>query len=732
MAKRFLLFLFISCFSSAAYAQKTVYIPAYLQDPLNNDGAQFTWDKTAESTNFILIWGNTVGTNPANYTTDPSLAFNPATILDTMEFIYTSYKQLGFLDDSAGTHLSQYKIPIVIYGTWGAAGAQGFANGGDADGVIGAFWVHPTAMLDGGVAAHELTHSLQSEAVIDYRTTHGLGAVWDNAGIFWETHANFMRNQLYPKDVGAWGMDQDHIEGWGDWKNTYENYELLMAIQESEGLHMVDRLWRESYSYEYPLQAYKRLAGYTQSRFNDSLYSYARRMPTFDFRNNNVGDYFRYYRDQDFQGDLLSIQGTCNILLKTPGTANHYTIPMEQAPEEYAYNIIPLYLNPDSCAAIIKFKGHTDANAHAGWRYGFVTEHADGTVSRYSDTYSDDSKEISYSLNSNETKLYLVIMGAPADSITTNATNDTWHGYPKHFRFPYELTITGAVPEGFQDSSLFRQQLKIAGHLHSNGGGWVDNAASVAATAYVGPYAMVLGNATISGNVRIDNTAIVQNTVFDGNAQVLNNAVVNGGYYTGNAIVRGRAYAENDSMSDSAVVDMRARVSNYHLSGNIEVGGDVVVYNSTGNCDNGVYYVMTNYYQDNLLQCDNRTATHPDNLDVNNTYTTFTDAQMALNCHCAILPNCLDLAVGHTPMPQSSIQVAPNPAATTITVTNTGRMNEQMAITLYDAMGKPVRATTTHLPVGVIDVSALPDGIYLVRIMLDGTPALTQKIVIAK
>ncbi len=144
--------LFFCCFISlagTAFAQKTAYIPNYLLNPNDVNGAQFTWSKTRQSANFTLIWGNTVGTDPLN-NPDPNLRFNPDAMLDTMETIYAAFKDLGFVDDAAGTNLSLYKIPIVVYGTWGPNGAQGFANGGDADGVIGAFWVHPAALQDGG------------------------------------------------------------------------------------------------------------------------------------------------------------------------------------------------------------------------------------------------------------------------------------------------------------------------------------------------------------------------------------------------------------------------------------------------------------------------------------------------------------------------------------------------------------------------------------------------------
>ncbi len=710
-------------------AQKTAYIPAYLLDITTVDGAQFTWDKTAQSDNFTLIWGNTVGTTPATYA-DPDLAFDPAIILDTLEAIYATYKTLGFAQDTPGTNLHQYKIPVVMVNTWGPAGATGWASGGDADGVIGAFWVHPLAMHGGHVAAHELTHSLQAQCVIDYRTVHGLGGVWDYAGIFWETHANFMRDLVYPTDVTANGMDVSHIEAWGDWKNTYENYALLMAIMETDGIGMVNRMWRESYSYEYPLQTYKRLLNADQAHFNDVMYLYARRMAAYDFTHNNVGSYFRSYRTADLNSWLPSVQNTWTILKPVGGIAGRYEVPVEQAPEEYGYNIIPLYPDADSCSVIVKFKGHMEANAHCGWRYGFVTTHPDGTVSRYSNTFADYAAEVAFSFTGDENKMYLVVMGAPADRITTDTSNDTWHGYPKHFRFPYELTISGAVPEGMQDAGQFRQQLKLAGHLHINGGGWVDDAATVANTVYVAPTAMVLGASVLTGDVRIDNTAMVNNATMSGAVSVSGNALVNGGTYSDSAQIKGQSYSENNTMWEHAVTDMRARVSNYHLYGNIEVGGDVVVYNDTGACNNGVYYRMTNYYQDNLLECDGRTASHPANADVNNTYSNFTDAQMALHCNCALMPGCLTTVAGTTHAPLS-MQVMPNPATTQLTIGFNG-YTEETVICFYNTVGQLVKKEVLNGKELTTNVANLPQGIYFIKATQHGSIIGTTKLTIVR
>jgi carbonic anhydrase/acetyltransferase-like protein (isoleucine patch superfamily) len=661
-----------------------------------------------------LIWGDEAGEDPLQ-ASNPDLRFDTTAILDTMEFIFEKFRALGFPDESAGTNLGIYKVPIIMLNTFGNDGVTGWAFGGDPDGIMGTFWAHPLAMHDGGVAAHEFTHSLQAQTVIDYRNMHGAGPVWLNAGIFWETHANFMRNLLYPQAVSAWGMDWYHIETWGDWKNTYENYPLLMAIMESDGMDIINRLWRESQSDEYPLQTYKRLSGFSQEEFNDHMFAYARRMATYDFTYHDLGKFFRQARRNDLMYNLASVQSTWTILKKDSITENHFYVPIELAPEEYAYNVIPVYPEEDSCAVIVHFKGHTEANAHTGWRYGFVTADENGLLIRYSDTYSEVENEIGITLEGGETQLFLVIMGAPSDDITTNTSNDTWHGYPKHFRFPYEISITGGVPEGSQAPGQFRSSQKSAGHLHPNGGGWIEHDAEVAPSVYVGPYAMVLGTSQITDDVRIEGASMINNAFISDHVIVRDNALVTGGLLSGHAIIGGQSFVENATVEDNALVHMRARVSNYYLHGDIEVGGDVIVYNASGDCDNGVYYRLTNYYDDKLLECDDRTADHPDNKDVNEEITPFSTAEVQVGCDCVHYPDCLVSGVNNEKPLSRQLWAYPNPVESIFTILIPDEV--EGVVELTDGMGRILKEIKIYRNENLhIDLSSFPSGWYLLHV----------------
>lgn len=91
-------------------------------------------------------------------------------------------------------------------------------------------------------------------------------------------------------------------------------------------------------------------------------------------------------------------------------------------------------------------------------------------------------------------EVWLVVTGAPTEH--NSAHNYTWEaGFPKYYRYPYEVRFENALPMGYNEDF---EGVKQFGAVHPNGGGWVANTAMVAATAYVGPNAKVLGSETVS------------------------------------------------------------------------------------------------------------------------------------------------------------------------------------------------------------------------------------------
>jgi hypothetical protein len=102
-------------------------------------------------------------------------------------------------------------------------------------------------------------------------------------------------------------------------------------------------------------------------------------------------------------------------------------------------------------------------------------------------------------LNPGETKVYIVVVATPSDTSLNLEYPDNRIPPDKHIdrlHYAYEVRIVGATPA--------KRQLgwaKGAGSylLPAQGGGWKDNSAYVATTAWVGPNARVLGSGITHG-----------------------------------------------------------------------------------------------------------------------------------------------------------------------------------------------------------------------------------------
>ena len=703
------------CIPIDADAQKQAYVPAYIRDTNTVEGRQFSWDKTAQSTNFLLIWGDGVGPSPQTFT-DPNLRFDPKQILDTMEYIFRRCDELGMIHDEPGTQASKYKYVIVMYNTYGPGGPEGWANGWAVDDTIGAFWVHPNATRDGGVIAHEFTHSLQAMYHIDDQNSQrGAKAIYDNDGLFYETHANYVRNVLYPMAVSS-DIDAHHylmLEP--DWKFNYEGYHFLFHIHSTLGLPMVSRLWTEWKPLEYPLQTLRRLNDMTQTSFNDYMFDYARNAVCWNYPTNSWGSYLRNSRRDRLNADWGRIfaQRTYDVLRAIDTNQRRYYSDPYNAPQDYGYNVVPLYVDDSSKPVEVTFIGHAEVNDHAGWRYGFVTERADGTEARREHVQSSVRTSISINLKPDETRVYLVVLGAPVDSMHANpALNNTWNGNPKRYHYPYEVRLKNAVPEGYQNPDLVRPQLRRSpGKRHANGGGWVDDRSTVDASVYVGPRAIVAGASMITGNARIDGYAYVQDATISGNARVTDNAFVLGGTLTDSAVVRDQCFAQNNRITGGAVLGGCSQVFNYKLGGSVRVFGDLVVYNETGECNTGEYHVLTQYYRNELLPCDMRDSTHPENVSVNR-------------------PMIFEIVSVHdvatTSIPAT---VAPHPVVNgMMRIDWSGIADVVDQVRISDAAGR-VRVTQTidgSNTRASIDVSECSTGVYTVQLLRMGAVVSTQ------
>ena len=601
-------------------AQKEIYIPNEWQQPY---GLEYSFDRSAESGNFIIFWGPLAGTDPTQAPTD--ISFDPQFILNTAEELYRFYVDtIRFVNDDEGL-LHQYKIILVMLHTW--PGIEGWAFGGNYDGKVGAMWMHPHAASSGPTLAHEFTHTLQNYA---WMLNPGHGFIDSSyVGFFWETHAEFMALQKYPSvalqfDMARW-LNTCQFQ-WSSTRHHYQAFVFLQYIKEKDGIGMINRMWNESNIGEHPLQTYMRLKGIDQETLNDYFGEYAMRNVTWDYQ---IGDLLRE-RESTLESKFISHPTFIPELIDSAKAL--YRIPNHLSPQDYGYNIIRLYPKEtpgcEKRMVQLHFTGQTISPGYeeAGWRLGLVAVN-DQLQPRYSPQYADDA-EIVFELNADETELYLVVTGAPQ-----NHHNYQWEiGFPRVYRFPYDFRIQNAWPEGYQPEYR-KPDSAISGAPHSNGGGFVASSAFADATAYVGPNAQVLDQARIIGYARVDDYAIVKNNaLIEGNASISGKAIIGeDAHVYGNAHIADEAKVMGGcAIYDSAIVKGNSLIFftaayekallkdntfcwGANLHGDIILGGDAEFFSE---CSDGTYLQFEGAYNRNCDGLDD----HPANENLSDVY----------------------------------------------------------------------------------------------------------------
>ncbi|MFI1773478.1 DUF6055 domain-containing protein [Thalassobellus citreus] len=614
--------------------EKEVYIPKEwdTNDKINYDLV----NRAAQSDNILLVWGDVAGSDPVN-APDEDIRFNPQQTLDSLEVIYNYYVKDLKLVEEKGV-VAKYKMVVVMNNTWGPDVFTGWAFGGSYDDTVPAFWVDPRSIKNNyWVAAHEMTHSFQTITPVLY-PGHGYTNV-TSSGFFWETHANFMAIQSYPQGI-LWS---DYTRAlnftnyfFGSARKHYGDWFLLQYLKDKYGIDFIGRMWRESNpgSQEHPIQTIQRLLNLSNDGMANLMADYGRRRINGDFSNKS------YIKAAEDELEKKWVWRQTQIL-DSIGT-NHYAIPDNLAPQQYAFNTIRLYPQTDAnCSNSyihLKLKGHEVNDNTASWKFSFVSVDASG-VSTFSEIYDDG--EINYEVPADSDKLFLVVTGVPTDFYVHIGKFEI--GFPKLYRFPWEINIEGAIPEGYQQD--FRIPTNIAGAPHSNGGGFVANTARVDATAYVGPHAVVLDYARITGLARIEGKAIITgNSTISGNAivkdfarvrysQVKDNAVISEYAYliennvvTGDAQVRGNSVIMNNKINENAKIYGNAfSVGNENAYGDIEIGGDAEI---GGSCNTGKYLQTPNVLE--RKSCDGNFNSEID-IDINSTYNTFTSQEISFS-----------------------------------------------------------------------------------------------------
>jgi len=560
-----------TAWAPAATTSKAVYIPSSWKST-----GQVPWssDRSQESANFVLLWGEKSGTDPASAPGD--YEFDPDDVLGQLEKAYAYYRDTMEFTPETGA-MAQYKVIVIVTRTWNRTALDAWANGGSADGKVGVINLAPAAAAPGSWSlAHELAHVFQNFTFLGRGS--GTGFTDASAGTFWETSAEYMTMQYYP-GKGAGDLTRflrTENLAFSSSRHHYGNWMLVQYLVDKHGgLKIFTDLWNRARATEHPLETYRRITGTTQDRLNTTIGEYAQHQVTYDYGNRDT--FLPLIENMYGAGFVTAYNGVpVEAVDKATG---HYAIPDATAPSDYGYNKIKLVPSSDGALIRLHFKGHVDSAARSGWSYGFVAVR-NGTA-RYGKVSTAADGQISFQTQPGEKEVYLVVAGTP-QAVHHYAFLD---GYTKNHRYPYEFRIDGAVPSG-HESGYTKPAATGGGHWHSNGGGWVSDSAEVASTAYVGPRAAVYGSATVSGRARIEGLAWVNS----------------GGTVGGSAVVK-----------DNAIVQ-----GGVTISGNAVVGGDA---EPSGTCSSGTYLLF-----DPDRGCDGASGEK----DVNPSYTRFTDAELAI------------------------------------------------------------------------------------------------------
>jgi carbonic anhydrase/acetyltransferase-like protein (isoleucine patch superfamily) len=445
---------------------------------------------------------------------------------------------------------NRYKINHITWydGFW-CGGWNGFMHIGiNGSGLLDEGWGNPTP--------HEFGHYVQG---------HQPGFL---TGGHWESHANFLRNSRnlhYAELFGDLsGMMTDRMFDFSNFRQDhgsliYNDFRIHHALQNFGGElglpDVVADLW---------IAAPKEQTIYTKiasvlpagTQLGDIVANGLRHWPFLDFAEKST---FKTMFWGGTTKQALFKYKMGSHLIPCQDKPGWYRVPFERAPERFAYMMHELV--PVGNEITVTLQGFDLFGTTEDWRWSLAAADETWDNVSYSPLFAPGSGSIT--MQPGQTKLFLIVTAAPSDSSLNLAYTDNDYPVDKHpdrLRYAYEVAMTGAVP------AVTQRQLNLtttSGRIHSNGGGWVANTATVNASAYVGPNARVLGTAKIYNNARVEDYAVVMDS-----ATVQNNAIVSGhALVMGSALIRDyarirdRAIVQSSTVRDSALVEDYASVS---------------------------------------------------------------------------------------------------------------------------------------------------------------------------
>lgn len=410
---------------------KQVRIPDHLNtvphnNDFNNPASEYCYKRSLEGPDIIIFWSKEYGQNPMK-NPDTARRFDVKRALKECERFYHFYvDSLKMVRIKDGV-TDKYKIIFLVVG-----GKDNTAYGWGQDSV-GVLWTPAVRMhsYPYGVLAHELGHSFQYLASLDYGGRLG--------GPITEMAAQYMLWQVYPDWLS---FENYHLKAFLKQTylafehpaNTYHSPFVLEYWSEKYAKTLYSQLLHGAHKGEDIGQVFKRIQHKNDNEFANIMFKGVRRFITWDLP--RISKVAAPYRNQHKTKMVAMANGW-------------YKVDTSNIPQNYGYNGIRLQLPNDGKSGLevsLQFKGLTKKDAvagqvvTAGWRYGFVAFNQTGET-YYSDMGSAPDGQIRYKVPAGTTYLWLVVMGAPKKYVPIK-----WQAFTKKFNYgywPYKIKLTG-------------------------------------------------------------------------------------------------------------------------------------------------------------------------------------------------------------------------------------------------------------------------------------------------
>ncbi len=414
------------------------------------------------------------------------------------------------------------------------------------------------------VIAHELMHAFQE--------VQG-GKL---AGMWWENHAEYgservlrqWRDYFPPESddgrhgpptafnpqfstMAHWylGHGRDYYLCWPIWTYLDENPDQLPGL----GGHLSSTIWQQHREEENLFSCLQRLS--PQLDIAEMLGHYARRNASWAYAN---GAAMRRVAQDFLRDQPLARRWIETDLL--PMESGWFRVPQDRAPQAGGYTLHAITV-PTGSQRDIRFelRGLRES-PDQDWRVSCVALGTDGTELAHSQPRGPGKNQ--FFVPDSCARLLLVVCATPKhfENWEQNDLVQPWRDHASRRRFHYALHLENTLPVPIDNRELHRD---VAGHFHANGGGFVADTATVAASAYVGSRACVLDQAQVRDRAQVtDNAVIKDQAIVRDEAIVRDNAIVCDHAQVGQSarILQHACLKESAQVTGNATVEGQAEI----------------------------------------------------------------------------------------------------------------------------------------------------------------------------